>query len=599
MVLRLVKTLCLAWLGLIFGLRTAAALDVVVSVAGEQDALQNELEAAALLNGLAEVETTTPQEILAAARADYANLIGVLYSNGYYGGTISIRLDGREAAELSSIAPPPSIDRVDLRINPGPLFAFSEARIGPLAPGDAPPKGFALGKTARSDVIVDAAKQAVSGWRDQAHAKARVTGQSITADHRGSTLSAKVTIDPGPRLTFGELNITENGNVRPERIRQIADLPIGRPFSPDDLKTSSERLRRTGAFNSVVLEEAEEVGQGNTLDVNASLQAAKPRRIGFGAEIASLEGLSITAFWLHRNLFGGAERLRLDFEVGGIGGESGGEDFLLSARYERPATFSADTDLFLSALIEQDDEPEFRERRAVVEGGLLHRFSEDLVGEIGLGYQLSDIDDALGSRTLTYLLFPARLTYDTREDELDPHQGYFADLEVTPLIGLDGDSDSGVRVFADLRSYLGFGESNGVVLAGRVQIGSVIGPGISAVPPGMLFFSGGAGTVRGQDFQELGVELPNGEQIGGRSFLGLSLELRTDVSTKWSLVSFVDAGFIGEDSFSAKSGDTHAGAGFGIRYNTGLGPIRFDVGTPLDDDAGSNFEIYVGIGQAF
>jgi len=47
----------------------------------------------------------------------------------------------------------------------------------------------------------------------------------------------------------------------------------------------------------------------NTLDIEATLTDAKPRRFGFGAELSSLEGLAVTGFWLHRNLLGGAERL--------------------------------------------------------------------------------------------------------------------------------------------------------------------------------------------------------------------------------------------------------------------------------------------------
>ena len=55
---------------------------------------------------------------------------------------------------------------------------------------------------------------------------------------------------------------------------------------------------------------------------------------------------------------------------------------------------------------------------------------------------------------------------------------------------------------------------------------------------------------------------------------------------------------MGEDSQGA-NGDWHSGAGLGVRYDTGFGPIRVDVATPLDDDAGKDFELYIGIGQAF
>jgi translocation and assembly module TamA len=65
-------------------------------------------------------------------------------------------------------------------------------------------------------------------------------------------------------------------------------------------------------------------------------------------------------------------------------------------------------------------------------------------------------------------------------------------------------------------------------------------------------------------------------------------------------VAFADTGFVGEDALGTGSGQWHSGAGFGARYFTAVGPIRFDVATPIDgDDAGSQLELYIGIGQAF
>ena len=115
----------------------------------------------------------------------------------------------------------------------------------------------------------------------------------------------------------------------------------------------------------------------------------------------------------------------------------------------------------------------------------------------------------------------------------------------------------------------------------------------------MLFFSGGAGTVRGQGYQSLAVDLGGGLTAGGRSFIGASAELRAKVTDVWSVVAFYDAGFIGEESFADGNGDWHFGAGLGVRYNTGIGPIRLDLATPVGAGSGSNIEFYIGIGQAF
>ncbi len=199
---------------------------------------------------------------------------------------------------------------------------------------------------------------------------------------------------------------------------------------------------------------------------------------------------------------------------------------------------------------------------------------------------------------MEHILFPSKLTYDSRDEELNAKEGWFGQLELTPLIGLDNDA-LGARTYLDLRSYIGFGEDDRFVFATRGQVGSVSGARTFEVPPEMLFFSGGAGTVRGQDYQSLGIPVSPTLQVGGRSFAAISAELRAQVKGPWGAVGFVDVATVASGSLFDGFTDEHAGAGFGVRYDTGLGPIRVDLATPIGSNAGENFELYVGIGQAF
>ena len=201
-------------------------------------------------------------------------------------------------------------------------------------------------------------------------------------------------------------------------------------------------------------------------------------------------------------------------------------------------------------------------------------------------------------KTASGALVPLRATWDTRNDPLDATDGAFVDVQAMPFVGVKG-SQSGARLYADTRGFLSLGEDERFVLAGRAQIGSVSGARATEVPPGLLFYSGGAGTVRGQPYQSLSVDLGAGRRIGGRSFLALSGELRAKMRYGVSVVGFYDVGFVGADSWGAENGDWHSGAGLGLRYDTGIGPIRFDVATALDNGNEGDVELYIGIGQAF
>ncbi len=576
----------------------APALEqATLSAPGASESLAETLRGASLVLSQQADGIDDPAELLAAARADYARLVGALYGAGYYSGVVRIRVDGREAAAIPPLNAPSRITEIAITVDPGPAFTFSRAEVVPLAPGTALPEGFAVGARARSGVLEDAVGAGIDGWRAEGHAKARATVQRIVADHRQSTLDARFRLEPGPQLRFGTLQITGRERMRESRIRAIAGLPEGEVFDPEAVERAANRLRRAGVFRSVALSEADEIGPGDTLDITAALVEEAPRRLGFGAEVKSDEGLMLSAFWLHRNLNGGAERLRLEGDLGGIGSDAGGLDYRFVARLSRPASFTPDTTAFIETLLEREDDRDYVVDRARLRAGVTHFFSERLTGEATLDLTYERVRDAAGRTTFAAASLPVGLTWDLRDNERDPTDGYYLSGSATPFVGLNESTGTGGQLSFDARAYRALDADNRFVLAGRLQGGSVLGADLTETPRDLLFYSGGAGTVRGQPYETLGVDLPGGARSGGRSFLGASAEVRAKVRGRIGVVGFVDAGFIGADSFG--DGDWHAGAGLGVRYDTGVGPIRLDVAVPVRGEDENGVQIYVGIGQAF
>ncbi|MEX1236044.1 MAG: BamA/TamA family outer membrane protein [Roseovarius sp.] len=570
-------------------------------IPADNENLRDALVNASLIQAAQADGRTDPQDIIAAANADYAQLLGVLYRFGHYSGVIRITVDGREAGSLSPFAQPSGVGEVVVRVLPGPLFAFSEARVAPLAPGTELPEEFRPGGTARARRVGAAADAGIKGWRDIGHAKAEISGENIVADHQTNTLSAQVALTPGPVVTFGDLVQTSESAVRPERLRQIAGLPTGKRFSPEELDRSAKRLRRTGAFKSVALTEAETLRSGDVMDIEMNVADEKPRRFGAGIELSSNEGLTLSSFWLHRNLMGGAERLRFDVKVGGLGSQTGGieggVDYEVGGRFERPATFGADTTLFILGRVAREDEPNYLSDTAELGFGFSRIVTEELTVEAGLGLRYSDETDVFGRREFFHLLVPFKATYDSRENPLDPAGGYYLQAEATPFFSLD-DTDSGGRIFLDGRAYRQIDEGGFLTLATRLQFGSILGASLADTPQDFLFYSGGGNTVRGHPYQSLGVTQGAG-LTGGRSFVGASAEARFDIAGNFDPVAFFDVGYVGPESIYDDSGRWHSGAGIGIRYATGIGPIRFDVAAPVTGSTGDGVQIYIGIGQAF
>lgn len=583
------------------GSESEGPVSLSFEVAGNDD-LEKSLRNSSLISSALSEDRTTGQDVLAAARADYARILGALYDQGYYSAQIFIRLDGVEAAEIAPLDAPAVVNNVVVQVETGPQFHFSRAAIAPLAPETDIPSGYKRGEVAGTGTIKSAATAGVDGWRNFGHAKANVAGQQIEADHPQSTVDSQIGLAPGPVVTFGRLNIRGYERMDPRRLHKIAGLPEGARFDPEEVEDVRKRLRRSGVFSAITLEEAEQLGPGNTMDINLTVVEQKPRRIGAGFEISTTDGAMLSAYWMHRNLLGGGERLRVEAEVKDMGSDSSGRDEKLSVRIDRPATITPDTTAYIETTLARMREEDYDADGGAIGIGFNHIFSDRFTFDIGTRYEFSRVYDDLGETDFKVLAFPMDVMWDARDDENNAKNGYYLNGDLVPFKGFDG-TGSGAQVIGEGRAYYSFGEDDRLTLAGRARIGSVLGSEIEDTPRYYLFYSGGGGTVRGQPYQSLGVEEiqgPNGSiKTGGMSVANLSAEVRWQVREKIGVVAFYDYGKLWAESSWEGGSQWHSGAGIGIRYNTPIGPIRFDVAGPTGGDTGEGVQLYLGLGQAF
>lgn len=588
-------------IGVVWALLAAgasAATRFIFDAPGVSNDLRDQLKTASLTWGMRNDSKAKVQDLLGAANADYRNLVEALYALGYYGGTVSIKLDGTEAANVDVFAVPKSIGRIAITVTPGKLFRFGALTLGPVPPGMPADPAFARGKPALSTVISDRAQAVVAAWQAAAHPLAKIGSQSVVADHATHRLAVTVKIDPGPAATFGSLVIKGDTKVRTSKIEQIAGLRSGDPYSTDALDTVAARLKRVPAFGSVVLTPADHLNPDGSIDIVATITDRARHRFGFGIEYDTEQGLTLSGFWLDRNLLGRAESLRIDAKVSNLDTTSSGTDYSFGVRVEDPARRRVDTVSFYTVKYEYLDEPTFLSESTSLGFGYSRIFSKTATGQIEWDISKSTATDDLGTRRFTILSMPITATQDLRDDKLDPGKGIYLAGGLTPFTDIENQV-TGLRSTLDARTYHRFDTKLPLTLAGRVQVGSLTGARIRDVQPDMLFYSGGGGTVRGQPYQSLGVDLGGGIVTGGRSFLGASVELRARKGD-YGAALFADTGYVGEETFpNGHGGAWQSGAGIGFRYFTSLGPFRADLAWPVAGGTGKGVQLYIGIGQAF
>lgn len=581
---------------------------VTFEVEGGDAANEKMLKAASSLWRKKDEAAAGASGLIVLARGDYRALVGALYRQGRYGGSVSVTIDGQEAAQMKPDARVGETAQVVVRVKPGPEFTFGRAEIINKAPpaaeagdevDDPATKGFLPGALARSTAVRDAAALSVEAWRQQGHAKARIADQQIDADHPSKMLDAALTVDPGPLARYGELSVEGTARMDPEFVAWMAGLEPGQEFDPDAIEAASKRLARLDVFQSQRFVEADRIGDDGILPMSLVVQERKVRRIGIGATWSSTDGAGVETYWIHRNLFGRAERLRLEGKIAGFGRSSDPRDFdyLLGATFTKPGVFTRDTDLELAIKGERETLPAYVRTAAVGRIGLSHLFSDQLSGTIAASFERSRIDDLSGTRYFTVAGLDAGLTWDSRDNAADAKRGFYLAGRVQPFHDFEY-SNTAMRVLGEARAYHTLDSDGRMVLAGRVKAGLLSGVPIAQAPPEKLFFAGGGGSIRGYAHNSIGLNL-GPALTGGRSLFETSAELRLKVTDTIGLVAFADAGMVGRDAF-AGFGTMRYGAGLGLRYFTGLGPIRLDVAFPLNRRPGDpSFAIYAGIGQAF
>ena len=556
--------------------------------------------------------------LLSKARGDYRRLLAALYAAGFYGPEISIKAAGREVADLTLAVELPQTVPMTVTVQAGPLFNFGTAAIVNAPPWtddvddevDTPASiGFRRGEPARSGVINQASALSIERWRQLSFAKASEADREVIANHANSDLDVTLTLDPNRAAHYGAIRTTGSNRTDDDFITYMSGLRPGQPFDPDDIDAAQTRLTSLNIFRSLRFVEGETIAPDGSLPIDIVVEDRRPRTVGIGATLSTIDGVGVTAFWVHRNLFGRAEQLRFDAGVDGLGGSLNPDDYdyNLGATFTKPGVFNPDTSFVTSLIGQRVDYDTYRERSVTALAGFSRTFGKDITGSIFATASRSRYEDDFGIRHFTLVGLSGAGQLDRRDDPLDATRGYYLAATGIPLYDFEYGNPM-AQTTLEGRAYKGFGEERHIVLAGRLKVGNFFGPDAEESPPNLLFFAGGGGSVRGYPYRSIGVgtvDTPDDENfetftIGGAGLVEASGELRYRINDRFGAVGFVDAGYVTETA--GFGGDTtfKTGVGLGGRYYTSIGVLRFDLATPLQPDPGdSRIAFYIGIGQAF
>ncbi|HEU4959946.1 MAG TPA: BamA/TamA family outer membrane protein [Sphingomonas sp.] len=528
------------------------------------------------------------------AREDSALLTTLLKAQGYY--------DARVDTDVTVTA---GRALVTLTATPGALYHFREVTLaGVEAAGDKAGDlkkafGVAPGDPVNSDAIAGGAAAVKTTVGNEGFPFAEVGAPQIVVDHATQTATLDMTVQPGGARKFGKIIATTGKVFDAHHIQEIARFKPGDPYDSTALADLDRALIQTSLVSSVSAKPVPGATP-DTVDVAVALQPAPPRTIAGELGYGTGEGVRAEIDWTHRNLFPPEGALTLRSVLGT-------QEQLGSIIYRRNNFHTRDHILTAQLAAAHTHRTAYDARTFSLSGSLEQQtnifFQKTWTWSLGAELVASDERDVIVStgapRRRTYFIgaLPTQLTYDGSDDLLNPTRGFRLGGRVSPELSLEGAAFGYARIQLDASAYQPV--SKGVVLAERVRLGSIAGAPRDAIAPSRRFYAGGGGSVRGYGYQQIGPRDPNNDPIGGRSLNEFSIEARVHAFGNFGVVPFLDAGNIYTSALPELT-KLRYGTGIGVRYYSSFGPIRLDVGTPINPQKGdSPIAVYVSLGQAF
>ncbi len=537
-------------------------------------------------------ETTPATRLLLNKRVerDQPRLEQELRARGFYGATVDADVDERVDPIL-----------VTFRIDPGEPYALESATITLAEDPDRTPVslpspldlGLEIGRPVGTKVIVEAQRRLLERLRDQGYPFPSIAERKVLVDHDATTAHLIFLVAPGSAARFGTVSLEGFVDVDASIGHNAIPWQNGDAFNGSLLTRLQNRLSRSGLFSTVRVTTDEEVDPNGDLPVRVVVTERKQRTVGVGVGYKTDEGLGSRVWWEHRNLFHHGERLRLNLTASEI-------EASFEGLFRKPAFLRPDQTLDAKLRLAHDRPDAFVSRGLSVEALLTRVLSDRL--EMGGGVALRDVDVRQFDETrhFSLLALPATLKLEETDEPFDPGDGYRLDVELRPTLDLNGLRAGFVKASTQYRHYLTLSEAPRVILAGRLRLGALVGASLDSVPADERFYAGGGGSIRGYPYQAVGPTYRD-DPVGGRSLFEACLELRTAVTSRLGLVTFLEGGTVMPSAWPDFDEPVRWGAGVGARYDTPVGPVRFDVGFPLNapDNVDDRFQVYLSLGHAF
>lgn len=476
------------------------------------------------------------------------------------------------------------------------MTVFSNAEIEP-----------ALAVTAGSDyskAAIEADVQTIRNYYgSKGYSDTRISPRLQGAG--GNQVGLTYSVTEGGKFFVRRIDIEGNDKTQDRVIRREAAITPGEPYDTNKIDATKSRLENLNYFSDVDITSAD-TEDSNYKDIRITVREKSTGTINFGAGFSSIDNL-VGFFDITQSNFdatnwprftGAGQKFRFGVKYG-----TRRKDFILSLTepWFMGQRLSLTGEVFYTDktfLSDDYDQTEFggtlRTRKPIGEHSFFTAaYTAQQVEIHDIDPKASDIIKAEEGEFFQSKL-DGEITFDNRDSIFIPRRGQKVSVGVaTSGEFLGGDVDVYGFNTEGQKYWLLPGDTIFSV-EGRA---AVVDAWTGRVPIFERLFLGGANNLRGFDYRDVGPKDEFGEPIGGQTAVNVTAEYTFPIIEKVRGAVFYDWGFVNADSWDFSAADANSNFGVGLRLYLPVGPIKLDVGIPVqsdefnDSDAKFNFNI--------
>ncbi|HSX37204.1 MAG TPA: autotransporter assembly complex family protein [Chlamydiales bacterium] len=421
---------------------------------------------------------------------------------------------------------------------------------------------------------------------------AYIDKRRVEVDMASQIVQAAACVQEGPLSKFGPSTFFGLRGIQPRFIQSKIGWTEGQIYNSNLIDETQERLLKTELFSSVYISHDDNLNAQGELPMKLRFTEANHQKISLGAFYGTVDGPGFSFAWIHRNISGNGDTLSARGDVSPA-------LILGNITYKKPDFLTFDQTYRAFGELSQENIKPYH--------AFIYRFANYIdrtinpETNISLGMKLEHIHVFESASNGTYLLLgaPFFIRYYNADNFLDPTRGLSICYSITPYQSLFFSNEHFMKQRLTSTFYIPMGTPK-LIFAFRAQFGSIAGTERDHIPLSKLFLGGSENELRGYRYKTVSPLNHHNKPLGGRSAIYATAEIRWKVTKTIGIVPFLDLGTVTSSQCPDFTAKWRKSVGGGFRYFTFFGPLRFDIGFPLNKrKIDHNFQIYASIGQAF